>query len=114
MGPSFKNTTAGRHLISAVNHPVSGTDSGLGNSALGPNFPDAASQFLVSVEKAQWIRLLDAFVIGPAIIYYGRQADSNFGRLFMTAIGVGTIVYNGANYLANKDMPVIEIQANEP
>lgn len=56
-------------------------------------------------QKSQQIRLLDVFVIGPVIIYAGVQYRSKLPQwlsLSLIAIGVGTIAYNGRNYLLNK------------
>ena len=50
--------------------------------------------------KAQGIRLLDAWVLGPIMIYAaGRCADAGL-RTALTAAGAATITYNGRNYLA--------------
>lgn len=52
------------------------------------------------MEKAQGIRLLDVFAIGPAMIYAGARLKSspNMANLLVLA-GIGTILYNGANYV---------------
>ena len=56
-------------------------------------------------QKSQDIRLLDVFVIGPVILYAGVQYKDKLLQwlsVSLIAIGVSTIVYNGRNYLLNK------------
>ena len=50
--------------------------------------------------KAQEVRLLDVFVIGPGMVAVGRACGrgSVAGALTQLA-GLGTIAYNGVNYL---------------
>lgn len=51
--------------------------------------------------KAQYIRLIDVFLIGPGMIYISREKSlSPIARLFLLTTGAATIVYNGKNYLA--------------
>jgi 2-keto-3-deoxy-6-phosphogluconate aldolase len=60
---------------------------------------------MMEITKGQNIRLLDVFVIGPIMIYGGIK-KSNLPKLIrfgMATIGVGTIYYNGKNYLLNKE-----------
>lgn len=55
------------------------------------------------VQKSQDVRLLDVFVLGPALIWVatrGRQLSA-LERIAVGAIGVGTILYNLMNYRAN-------------
>ena len=51
--------------------------------------------------KAQGIRLLDVFVIGPVMIYAASQVKETqpWLKMVLVGIGIGTIVYNGRNYL---------------
>jgi hypothetical protein len=50
--------------------------------------------------KTQTIRLLDVFVLGPAMILRSREAgQSELEKFLWIAAGIGTIVYNGANYI---------------
>ena len=49
--------------------------------------------------KTQLVRLLDVFVFGPLMILGGQQQPSKYFRTALTLIGVGTIVYNGLNYI---------------
>jgi len=52
------------------------------------------------VQKSQTVRLLDVVAVGPFLIYAStklRGAD----RPVMLLLGILTIAYNGANYLAN-------------
>lgn len=51
--------------------------------------------------KPQNIRLLDIAVLGPFSIWFGAKADEmpGWARAAMIAYGVGTIAYNGKNYM---------------
>lgn len=51
--------------------------------------------------KAQGIRLLDVFVVGPVMMYAGLQNKKldPWMRYSLIAIGVSTVFYNGRNYL---------------
>jgi len=54
--------------------------------------------------KAQNIRLLDVFVIGPVMVYATTQlgeSNKTLGAL-LKIFGVATIVYNGRNYLIKR------------
>lgn len=54
-------------------------------------------------QKSQNIRLADVFLIGPFLIYVGtRKEISQPIRLGLIGIGIATILYNGSNYLKNK------------
>jgi len=58
------------------------------------------------IAKHQWMRLFDVFVLGPLGIYLGykvlnkQDIHPTWGAM-MIAYGVGTITYNGNNYLYN-------------
>ena len=54
--------------------------------------------------KAQTIRLIDVFAIGPAMVYVGAKAKNVHPviRGFVAFSGVATIVYNGQNYLRER------------
>lgn len=58
---------------------------------------------IVEVSKAQNVRLLDVFVIGPTMIATSQCKNINplIGAI-MLAAGVGTVLYNGGNYLENR------------
>ena len=53
--------------------------------------------------KPQIIRLFDVFAIGPFMLYAAGQLKGN-DKAIMTMIGIGTILYNGANYLKVKQI----------
>ena len=55
--------------------------------------------------KSQTVRLIDVFVIGPAMIYIGnRPSDlTDLERFFLVVTGAATIWYNGKNYLDNRN-----------
>jgi hypothetical protein len=51
------------------------------------------------VSKAQWVRLADVWVFGPAMIWAGlEQPIPRVLRWGLVALGAGTIVYNARNY----------------
>lgn len=51
-------------------------------------------------EKTADIRLLDVFVLGPFMIWFGLQARGmpEWAKTAMIAAGIGTIVYNAMTY----------------
>ena len=49
--------------------------------------------------KTQAIRLLDVFLIGPLMIYFGHRAEASLFSIFLTFFGATTITYNLKNYL---------------
>jgi len=53
--------------------------------------------------NVQQVRLLDVFVIAPFLMYAGsrKELPKNI-RLGLWAVGIGTLVYNGYNYLKNE------------
>lgn len=53
-------------------------------------------------DKAQAVRLLDVFVFGPLMLRAARDQESKYFANALTLIGLGTIVYNGVNYLQNR------------
>lgn len=60
---------------------------------------------MTEADKTQAIRLLDVFAIGPAMIYAG--ASDKFSPVFsgfLIVTGALTIIYNGANYLAQRNV----------
>lgn len=57
-------------------------------------------------EYTQYVRLLDVFVIGPAIVYAGSQISTNWLKIGLIIIGIGTIVYNGINYIRYEKVSV--------
>jgi hypothetical protein len=58
--------------------------------------PDAGS----TVQKTQAVRLIDVFVLGPAMIYSAMdRTPPKLLRSFIMLVGVGTVLYNLSNYL---------------
>jgi hypothetical protein len=52
----------------------------------------------------QPIRILDVVFVAPIITYAGVKGNfSPFIKYSLIAIGVGTFVYNGINYLKNQN-----------
>lgn len=53
--------------------------------------------------KPQAVRIADVFIIGPAMIWAGLdRTPPRWLRWGMLAAGVATIVYNGRNYLLQR------------
>jgi hypothetical protein len=59
------------------------------------------------VSKTQMIRLADVFFIGPVMVYGGsklrERGDTGLGVTLML-LGVATILYNGKNYLKQREV----------
>lgn len=51
--------------------------------------------------KSQNVRLFDIFILGPLMIYAGVKYPHPVNKIVALA-GVGTIIYNLNNYLANR------------
>lgn len=49
--------------------------------------------------KSQGVRLLDVFVLGPYMMWKASQLPEPPARLVLALVGIGTILYNGRNYL---------------
>lgn len=50
--------------------------------------------------KAQAVRLFDVFLLGPFMVWAaGRLEAPESARMFLWLAGMGTIAYNGYNYL---------------
>ena len=49
--------------------------------------------------KTQTIRLLDVFLIGPLMIYFGHRAEASLFSILLTFFGATTITYNLKNYM---------------
>ena len=56
------------------------------------------------VSKSQPVRLMDVFLLGPFMIWFGVIATgvSSIVKVIMIIVGVATIIYNGWNYLVNE------------
>ncbi len=52
-------------------------------------------------DKGQGVRLLDIFVLGPFMIWFGVEAKglNQMSKNTMIAAGISTIVYNARNFL---------------
>jgi hypothetical protein len=57
--------------------------------------------YLDTVAKAQYVRLIDIFVLGPALLYTAAilPRDRPLLRAFMVVAGAGTVYYNARNYM---------------
>lgn len=57
------------------------------------------------IKKSQAVRLWDIFGLGPAMIYIGGQKKmKGWEKVLLIGAGLGTIYYNGRNYLKNKEL----------
>lgn len=56
------------------------------------------------ITKTQNVRLLDIFALGPFMIFFGLEAQgvSELAKTVMIIAGIGTIIYNGRNYLLKR------------
>jgi hypothetical protein len=56
---------------------------------------------VVAEGKSQEVRLLDVFLLGPFMVWFGARAQDvpPWARQAMILSGVATIAYNGTNYL---------------
>jgi hypothetical protein len=56
------------------------------------------------VKKSQLVRLADVWLIGPLLIWAGWSGPKSRTMLnyALMGVGVGTILYNGRNFLENK------------
>ena len=51
------------------------------------------------IRKAQAVRLFDVFVLGPSMVLSAKQSKGEYLPLLMLMGGLGTIFYNGFNYV---------------
>lgn len=60
---------------------------------------------ITEFQKSQAVRLYDVFLLAPFLLYVGYKAKglSDFERYGVYFIGITTILYNGRNYLKNKN-----------
>ena len=57
------------------------------------------------IQKSQTIRLFDVFVLAPALTYISTNKKlSGTERGILLFAGVSTFIYNGINYLKNKEL----------
>lgn len=54
-------------------------------------------------DRVQEIRLIDVFLLGPFMVWFGVTASgvAEWASVVMIVSGVFTVVYNGWNYLRN-------------
>ena len=54
--------------------------------------------------KSQNVRLIDVFVLGPVLVWFGVKATGvpELANTLMIIAGIATIIYNGRNYLKLK------------
>lgn len=55
------------------------------------------------IQKSQFVRLIDVFVIAPYLIHLSKNKNlDKTNKNILIGLGLATLVYNGANYLKNK------------
>lgn len=55
------------------------------------------------IKKSQFVRMLDVMILGPAMIYAGTdKVIPKPLKLLLLLTGIGTVIYNGRNYLENE------------
>ena len=61
---------------------------------------------VAEVNKTQRVRAVDVIILGPFMSWYALQPGPlpKWARLIMFLSGLGTIVYNQANYRAQADL----------
>lgn len=64
--------------------------------------PILLRQLTPTGDKSQLVRLMDVFVFGPLMISAAVSQKSRYFSAALLLIGLGTIVYNGANYLETR------------
>lgn len=68
----------------------------LGQVSIGPETPQATASDI----KAQAVRMGDILLFGPLMVYGALgKATPQWMRTAMLVIGIGTIVYNAANFI---------------
>lgn len=51
-------------------------------------------------DKYQFVRLLDVFVLAPAMVYASTfKQIPNYVRLILFVSGIATLIFNGKNYI---------------
>lgn len=56
------------------------------------------------IKKSQIVRLWDVFGLGPAMVYIGSTGKLEpWEKLLLISAGLGTIYYNGTNFLKNRE-----------
>lgn len=62
----------------------------------------ATEEKIKEISKTQRMRLLDVFFIGPSMILGGLAENKPYWRAGWFLMGVGTVIYNGHNYLQQR------------
>ena len=65
---------------------------------------DTEHNTVLEYGKSQTVRLYDVFLLGPFLAYIGYKAKGieDWERAAVYIIAAGTTLYNGRNYLKNK------------
>lgn len=69
-------------------------------------FIDTKEETITEYQKSQTVRLLDVFVIAPILLYVAinGKALTPMMRALLGTIGVLTLLYNGINYIRNRQL----------
>jgi hypothetical protein len=62
-------------------------------------------------DRVQEIRLIDVFLLGPFMIWFGVTAESvpEWAGILMVIFGALTIIYNAKNYLVNSGFDLSKV-----
>ena len=59
---------------------------------------------IVEVQKSQYVRLIDVFLIAPFMFYVANKKSlTKLDRNIMLGLAVATLYYNAKNYIENRD-----------
>jgi len=61
-----------------------------------------APSTIQEVQKSQTLRLWDIFVLAPVMVYASGQVREKWLQAFLVLAGIGIVVFDGRNYLANR------------
>ena len=69
------------------------------------NLTDTKPNTIIEYQKSQQVRLYDVFLVAPFLFYAGNKATglALWERYGIYLIAAGTLIYNGSNYLRNRN-----------
>ena len=68
-------------------------------------FVETPENTIKEYQKSQQVRLYDVFIVAPFLFYAGNKATglALWERYGIYLIAAGTLIYNGSNYLRNRN-----------
>ena len=68
-------------------------------------FVETQENTITEYQKSQQVRLYDVFLVAPFLFYVGNKATglARWERYGIYLIAAGTLIYNGSNYLRNRN-----------